>query len=263
MFSGSFGVRSIVLCKCSGKYIDIYFKLKITCSTFSSSFCSFFFFRVHSSLPPPPPLSSPAFFGFLLLSFSSLSHLSSFFFSSSFSLLFSGPTVFSFVSFSPLPSSSGASVVSFLGLFLLYHRFLPFLLLSLSCLFLRPPFLLLFSFFGFYFPFGLSLFFFRFPFSCFSVFGLFGLVFRFFLLLSFLSLSLLVSLFFRSVIRFSFLLASPFLSPLPFLLVYCLFFFFFSPPFLYPSTVRLSFASGSFSLVSPFYPFLRLQPLQS
>ena len=28
MFSGSFGVRSIVLCKCSGKYIDIYFKLK-------------------------------------------------------------------------------------------------------------------------------------------------------------------------------------------------------------------------------------------
>ena len=31
MFSGSFGVRSIVLCKCSGKYIDIYFRLKITC----------------------------------------------------------------------------------------------------------------------------------------------------------------------------------------------------------------------------------------
>ena len=31
VFSGSFGVRSIVLCKCSGKYIDIYFKLKITC----------------------------------------------------------------------------------------------------------------------------------------------------------------------------------------------------------------------------------------
>ena len=31
MFSGSFGVRSIVLCKCSGKYIDIYFNLKITC----------------------------------------------------------------------------------------------------------------------------------------------------------------------------------------------------------------------------------------
>ena len=30
VFSGSFGVRSIVLCKCSGKYIDIYFKLKIT-----------------------------------------------------------------------------------------------------------------------------------------------------------------------------------------------------------------------------------------
>ena len=30
VFSGSFGVRNIVLCKCSGKYIDIYFKLKIT-----------------------------------------------------------------------------------------------------------------------------------------------------------------------------------------------------------------------------------------
>ena len=30
MFSGSLGIRSIVLCKCLGKYIDIYFKLKIT-----------------------------------------------------------------------------------------------------------------------------------------------------------------------------------------------------------------------------------------
>ena len=30
MFSGSFDVRSKVLCKCSGKYIDIYFILKIT-----------------------------------------------------------------------------------------------------------------------------------------------------------------------------------------------------------------------------------------
>ena len=28
VFSGSFGVRSIVLCKCSGKYIDIYFIFK-------------------------------------------------------------------------------------------------------------------------------------------------------------------------------------------------------------------------------------------
>ena len=35
VFSGSFGVRSIVLCKCSGKYIDIYFKLKITYSSVS------------------------------------------------------------------------------------------------------------------------------------------------------------------------------------------------------------------------------------
>ena len=31
VFSGSFGVRSIVLFKCSGKYIDVYFNLKITC----------------------------------------------------------------------------------------------------------------------------------------------------------------------------------------------------------------------------------------
>ena len=43
MFSGSFGVRSIVLCKCSGKYryIDIYFKLKITyftCGTHIQTF---------------------------------------------------------------------------------------------------------------------------------------------------------------------------------------------------------------------------------
>ena len=35
VFSASFGVRSIVLCKWSGKYIDIYFILKITYSTFS------------------------------------------------------------------------------------------------------------------------------------------------------------------------------------------------------------------------------------
>ena len=34
VFSGSFGVRSIVLCKCSSKYIDIYFNLKITFSSF-------------------------------------------------------------------------------------------------------------------------------------------------------------------------------------------------------------------------------------
>ena len=31
VFSGSFGIRSIVLCKCSGKYIDVYFILRITC----------------------------------------------------------------------------------------------------------------------------------------------------------------------------------------------------------------------------------------
>ena len=37
VFSGSFGVRSIVLCKCSGKYIDIYFILKITYPGISDS----------------------------------------------------------------------------------------------------------------------------------------------------------------------------------------------------------------------------------
>ena len=42
VFSGSFGVRSIVLCKCSGKYIDIYFKLKITFfSVFNNYLCGF------------------------------------------------------------------------------------------------------------------------------------------------------------------------------------------------------------------------------
>ena len=43
-----------------------------------------------------------------------------------FSLLFSGPTVFSFVSF-PLPSFSGSLIIFFLHLFLLYCLFLPFL----------------------------------------------------------------------------------------------------------------------------------------
>ena len=42
VFSGSFGVRSIVLCKCSGKYIDIYFKLKKTFSCILSSFSYIF-----------------------------------------------------------------------------------------------------------------------------------------------------------------------------------------------------------------------------
>ena len=44
VFSGNFGVRSIVLCKCSGKYIDIYFSLKITfyLNFFSSIFLLFY-----------------------------------------------------------------------------------------------------------------------------------------------------------------------------------------------------------------------------
>ena len=43
LFSGSFGVQSIVLCKCSGKYIDIYFILKITCYPFGiiGNLCNF------------------------------------------------------------------------------------------------------------------------------------------------------------------------------------------------------------------------------
>ena len=36
VFSGSFGIQSIVLCKCSGKYIDIYFELRITYSVTSA-----------------------------------------------------------------------------------------------------------------------------------------------------------------------------------------------------------------------------------
>ena len=39
VFSGNFGIRSIVLCKCSGKYIDIYFSLKIT-YFFQNIFCN-------------------------------------------------------------------------------------------------------------------------------------------------------------------------------------------------------------------------------
>ena len=50
VFSGSFGVRSIVLCKCSGKYIDIYFILKITFqSCILTSYLNFCFFS-HAGL---------------------------------------------------------------------------------------------------------------------------------------------------------------------------------------------------------------------
>ena len=44
VFSGSFGVRIIVLCKCSGKYIDIYFILKITFYAGERSMETFFLF---------------------------------------------------------------------------------------------------------------------------------------------------------------------------------------------------------------------------
>ena len=37
VFSGSFGIRSIVLCKCSGKSMDIYFILKITYFTVTAT----------------------------------------------------------------------------------------------------------------------------------------------------------------------------------------------------------------------------------
>ena len=43
MFSGNFGIRSIVIYKCSGKYIDIYFSLKIT---YLQKFFRYFFFKL-------------------------------------------------------------------------------------------------------------------------------------------------------------------------------------------------------------------------
>ena len=51
VFSGSFGVQSIVLCKCSGKYIDIYFILKITC----------FYIAISTSVLPPILFSNAVF----------------------------------------------------------------------------------------------------------------------------------------------------------------------------------------------------------
>ena len=50
VFSGSFGVRSIVLCKCSGKYIDIYFKLKITFLIYYMTACYVDIFQVLLSI---------------------------------------------------------------------------------------------------------------------------------------------------------------------------------------------------------------------
>ena len=47
MFSGSFGVRSIVVCKCSGKYIDIYFELKKNICTKLPVSKLFFSFKVY------------------------------------------------------------------------------------------------------------------------------------------------------------------------------------------------------------------------
>ena len=203
------------------------------------------------SVAPTPPFlptllcSSHSFFGFLLLFFSFLL-LSFLLFIPSFllflfSLLFSDPTVFSSVS-SPLPSSSASWVVPFLRLFLLYRQFLPFLLFSFSCLFLSlacsssfSPFsrALLSFLLGF-----ASLSVFRFPFACFCVLAICGLIFFVSICFSFLSLPLLVSMFLRSVIHFLFLSA----SPLSLLLVFlCR---------LNSSTVWLFSASGSLCLGS-------------
>ena len=187
----------------------------------SPSCCSFSFFRL--LLLPSSPLPSSVT---LILSsvFSCFSSLLFILFLPSFlpflfSLLFSGPAIFFFVS-SPLPSYSGSSVISFLRLFLLYRQFLPFLLLSFNCLFLSLAFsssftsfslALLFLFLGFV---SLSVFrcsFLHFPFACFCVLELYGLVFRFFLLLFSFSIFACFSVL---TVSHSFLWASPFLSPL-------------------------------------------------
>ena len=234
---------SILVCRCVFLYFYLYLSIYLSISVCFSvsvyvyfsmsrsrcllllvllsplSFCSFFFFRL-PLLPPPSPCSSPAFFGFLLLSFSSLPPLSSFFFSSSFPVLL----------FSPLSPFLLFLLLLVLRLFLfsVFSSSITGFSLSFSSHFLASSFAPLFSCSSLSLGF-LSLSVFRFPSACFSVLGLFALVFRIFLLLSFLSLSLLVSLLFWSVIHFSFLPDSPFLSPLPFLFVYGLFFFFFSP----------------------------------
>ena len=151
-----------------------------------------------------------------------------------------------FVSSSPLPFFSGSSVISLLRLFLLYRLFLPFLLLSfLASSSSTPPplFLFLFSFSLGFVPLSVI--------SC----SFFRLLFCLLLpsralrsSLSFLSASLFFFFacfyVFPVCQSFSFLLASPFLSPLPLL-------FFGS---LYSSAVPLSSAGGSLSLVSPCSP---------
>ena len=165
-----------------------------------------------ATTPAPLPLFHSFLLSFLLVLPSFLLFL--------FSLLISDPTVFSSASF-PLPSST-PWVLSFLHLSLLHRPFLPFLLFSFSCLFLNLAFsssfssfslALLLSFLLGFPPLSVWRFvFLRFPFACFCVLAVCGFVFRFYLLLPSFS-PLLVSVFLRSVFRFSFLSASPFFLP--------------------------------------------------
>ena len=177
-------------------------------------------------------------FAFLLFSLSSFYLL--FFFL--FSLLLSGPAIFSFVSSSPLLSFSGSSVIYFLCLFLLLSPVSSFPSVIISCLFFRlassssftpPLFLFLFSF-------SLCFVSILFPFLSFralrSSFPFLSASLFFLVLCLFLCFSVCQS--------FLFLLASPFLSSL-------LLLFFGS---LYSSAVPLSSAGGSLSLVSPCSP---------
>ena len=164
-------------------------------------------------LPPPPfPSSVPLLPSSVFSCFSSLSLFSPLFvfycfllclfFSSSSFLSSSYSTVFSFVS-SSLPSSSvffasffSSAIASFFLSFWCHFIafFLAYLFILLHSLFLCSSL----SSFGFLFPLSvISCSFFHFPFACFTVLELGNLAFRFFL-------SLLLSLFVRSVIRFPF-----------------------------------------------------------
>ena len=216
----------------------------------------FLSFGCHYSLPPLPS-SVPLIPSLVFSCFSSLLFilfLPSFLLFLFFSLLFSGPTVFSFVSSSPLPSSSGSSVISFLRLFLLYRQFLPFLLLSFYCLFLSLAYSSSFT------PFSLALLslslgfvslsvfscsFFHFPFACFCVLELCGLVFRFFLLLFSFSI---FACFYVLTVCHSFFVSLGFSLPFSHSASFRLQLIFLRR--LYSSAVRLSSGGGSLSLVS-------------
>ena len=173
----------VYFCVCFSVFIYLYFSiclcvdvLSFSCSTFS---CLLLLFLLVAT-PPSPPSSVPLLPFLVSSCFPSLL----IFLPSSLPLFLSSSPVLLFFPFLFL-----LLLVLRLFLFSVFSSSITGFFLSFSSHFLAsslgPPFLLLFSFFGFSFPFGLSLFFFRFPFVCFFVLGLFGLIFRFFLLLSF------------------------------------------------------------------------------